>query len=212
MKSVIFDLDGTLIDSQTDLCASINYVREKLYGLPPLTAAFVTDRMNRPGLNLAREFYGVERYEPRAHAMFETHYARQCLRNAAPYPGVPEMLEALKSAGCDLFVATNAPTHTSSLMLRRHHLEEFFADIIGADRVRDPKPDPQMLRLATAQARHGEIWMAGDSPKDMQAARAAGVGSIFVTWGYTSALPGPSEATAVARTPGEIVGIVLDAI
>ena len=212
MKTVIFDLDGTLVDSRKDICASINHVRETLYALPPLDPGTVAEKMNRPGLDLAREFYGAERYEARARECFEAHYARQCLVSSRAYPGVRRMLGRLRSADCDLFVATNAPTDTSRAILRNNHLDGFFADIIGADRVRRPKPDPEMLLRAMAISRYGEAWMAGDSPKDMMAAEKAGAEGIFVTWGYTRSPDPDLPAKARARKPEEIADIILDVI
>ncbi|WP_456449860.1 HAD family hydrolase [Hydrogenimonas sp.] len=204
MKTVIFDLDGTLVDSREDITASINHVREKIYGLEPIDSAFVVEKMNGIGENLAYLFYGVERYEPRARELFERHYARQCLERTKPFPGIPGLLASLKAEGCDLFVATNAPSRTSESILRNGNMDRYFTDIVGADRVVDPKPHPEMIFRILEMAKFEEIWMIGDSAKDMMAAENANVKSIFVKWGYTERLPSGMEKIPTAVEPGEI--------
>ncbi|WP_457596551.1 HAD family hydrolase [Hydrogenimonas sp.] len=204
MKCVIFDLDGTLIDSRDDIAASINHVRAECYGLPPLSPSVVSEAMNRMDLDLARFFYGTDGYGEEARERFEAHYARQCLRNARPFEGVPETLARLAEEGWRLFVATNAPSHTSRAMLQKHNLLEFFDDIVGADRVIRAKPDPEMVETIVGKGPFDEVWMVGDSPKDIAAARAAGVRPLFAAWGYSGRLPyGFGGVPALAR-PGRL--------
>ncbi|WP_201353278.1 HAD family hydrolase [Hydrogenimonas urashimensis] len=204
MKTVIFDLDGTLVDSQEDITASINHVRTQIYGLDPLDSAFVIDRINKRGLNLALEFYGVTEYEQKAKALFEDHYSRQCVKNAKTFPGIPELLEALKSKGCDLYIATNAPSKTSEMILQNNNIAHHFTDIIGADRVEKAKPDPEVILKIVEKSKYDEIWMIGDSPKDLMAAQGARVDAIFVTWGYTLHLPEEFADILKAERPDDI--------
>jgi phosphoglycolate phosphatase len=204
MKTLIFDLDGTLVDSHLDIVASINHVRAVVYGLPPLEAGFVVDRMNRIGFNLAREFYGVEAYGEEAKELFEEHYAGQCLQNARCYPGIPELLERLVSRSCELFVATNAPAHTSRLILKNNNIDRFFTDIIGADSVEHAKPHPEMIHKIVKRSKFGDVWMVGDSAKDIVAAQKAGVAPIFAKWGYTRAMPEGVSGFAEADSPAGI--------
>jgi HAD superfamily hydrolase (TIGR01549 family) len=208
MKQVIFDLDGTLVDSRKGIVNSINHVRREIYGLPPLDEEVVVRLMNGLKADLAQEFYGVETYEERARELFEHHYAGECLHHARCYPGFVPMLERLRDASCRLFVATNAPTHTSELILRNCHIEGFFDDIIGADRVRKPKPEPDMLLHILQKSRASGSWMVGDSLKDVMAAKAAGIAPIFVTWGYSPEKLRDERIERHAGNPGEVVEIV----
>ncbi|WP_456451227.1 HAD family hydrolase [Hydrogenimonas sp.] len=207
MKTVIFDLDGTLVDSHEDITASINHVRRELYGLPPLSTAVIVEKMNAMGLNLAWEFYGVEAYEEAAKELFEAHYAVQCVKNARCYEGIEATLEELESRNCDLFVATNAPRATSEIILKNNNIDRFFTDIIGADCVKHAKPHPEMIHAIAGRARFEELWMVGDSARDALAAQRAGARPIFAAWGYTPSLPGLLGTIPTARTPSQIVAI-----
>jgi phosphoglycolate phosphatase len=209
MKTIIFDLDGTLVDTHLDITASINHVRKKLYGLEPMTAEEIRSVMNVPGLNLAYAFYGVEEYEPEAEALFEEHYSQQCLQRARTFDGVVETLEKLLAHQCELFVATNAPTTTSRLILQNNGIVECFKDIVGADRVKEPKPHPEMLHLIRQQSRYDEVWMVGDSPKDIMAAQRAEVNPLFVTWGYSQELPKEFLSVPVVSKPLALIDIII---
>lgn len=210
MRTVIFDLDGTLVDTAKDITASINFVRSECYGLPPLEKSRVVDLMNRPGLNLAYEFYGVERYEERAKMIFEEHYANQCLQNATQFDGVAAMLERLEAAGIKMFVATNAPTETSKIILEKNSIAHFFEDIVGADRVKNPKPHPEIIEKIVGARDRDLCWMVGDSPKDMIAANKAKIGSIFAGWGVASDILCEEHVGFKAQKPSEVIDYILN--
>ena len=203
MKKIVFDLDGTLIDSHIDITASVNFVRERLYGLPPMATGKLARLLNDTDVHLPMALYGLEAYEARAKEMFEIHYARQCLQNARVFTGIPELLCALRNAGWQLYVATNAPTMTSRLILKNNGIGDFFQGVIGADGVEHPKPHPEMIEKLLGNERIG-AWMVGDSPKDVEAARRAGIRSVFVTWGYSKNLPEKVRSDACAAKPEEL--------
>ncbi|MFZ5375947.1 MAG: HAD family hydrolase, partial [Campylobacterota bacterium] len=108
-KIVIFDMDGTLIDSGNDITHSVNYVRQERYSLSPMSVQSVVDAINAPHRNLAEIFYGTSRYEPEAKELFESHYYDQCIKNVSAYNGIIEVLETLRGANARMGVATNAP-------------------------------------------------------------------------------------------------------
>ncbi len=189
MKIVIFDMDGTLIDSQHDITVSINYIRQKHHNLHPLENDFVVDAINRDQRNLARLFYETEVYEERDRLLFEEHYYQQCIQNPRLYRGVETMLERLKRQDVKLSVATNAPTIFAERMLQHLNVAHHFDHIIGADKVSAPKPDKAMLGYILDQynyVRHeDQAWMIGDNSKDMQAAENTEISGVFVTWGFS---------------------------
>ncbi len=191
MKTVIFDLDGTLVDTREDITASINHVRAECYGLGPLDSRTVVELMNRPGINLAYELYGVESYGRRARELFEEHYSRQCLLNARCFEGIEAILSIFAERGIEMFVATNAPTATSAAILRNNGIAHYFEEVVGADMVENPKPHPQMVEMIVASRPKERCWMVGDSMKDIVAATDAGVAPIFAAWGFGKDAPPP---------------------
>ncbi len=209
MKVVIFDMDGTLIDSKKDITISINHVRKVNYNLAPLSEEFVVEAINMHDRNLAKLFYETDIYLRRDKNLFEKHYNSQCIENVYLYEGVAQMLERLRHEGIKLSVATNAPTKFAKRMLEHLKVSSFFDKIIGADMVSESKPSPEMLNMILEHydfdinAHKG--WMVGDNSKDVLSAKSAGLKPIFVTWGFAR----ESDENVVAKKPSEVLDIVL---
>lgn len=208
-RIVLFDMDGTLIDSGEDITCSINHVRNALYALEPLSVREVVHAINAHSRNLAQIFYGVPVYEEAARERFETHYYDQCIQNVSAYEGIADVLKRLRGEGLALGVATNAPSVFAKRMLAHLKLEGYFDLILGADDVESPKPDPQMLyRHLEYHGYHpgtDNAWMIGDNSKDIEAARRAGISGIFAAWGFSR----EGEGDHVVSHPAEIPGIIL---
>ena len=211
-RIVIFDMDGTLIDSAADITVSINYVRNRYYGLTKLSEQFVINAINSSDRNLAFLFYETQHYDPQAKALFEEHYHTQCIQNVRAYNGIVETLIKLNSQGCILGVATNAPSKFAKRMLSHLKISDYFTHIIGADNVELPKPHPAMLEIHLEQhgfdAKHDRAWMIGDNKKDMDAARNANISSIFAAWGFSENGIGDYLVT----DPMQITTIILEEI
>ncbi len=209
-KIVIFDMDGTLINSSRDITISINAVRAQLYGLSPLEEQFVIDAINAHERNLAYLFYQTPIYEAKAKDLFEIHYHDQCIQNVHPYEGMMESLNELRLAGCMMSVATNAPSPFAKRMLEHLGMSEFFGLIIGADNVDLPKPHPQMIKMLLEHHNYDPLrdsaWMVGDNSKDMEAARNANIGTIFAAWGFSR----EGDEVPIAFSPSQVSKIILE--
>lgn len=209
MKIVIFDMDGTLLDSKKDITISINYVREAHYNLAPLSEEFIVEAINMEVRNLPKLFYDTEVYLSKDRDLFEKHYDAQCVKNVYLYEGVKEMLELLVASHVKISVATNAPTQFALRMLEHLEVKNLFDIIIGADKVNNSKPSPEMLNSILEQyefdAKRHKAWMVGDNSKDILSAKSAGIDSIFATWGFS-----PNAMSDIfVKKPIEVLDIVL---
>jgi len=206
---VIFDMDGTLIDSKKDITISINHVRKEHYGLAPLSEDFIVEAINMEVRNLPKLFYETEIYAEKDRELFEAHYETQCVQNPYLYDGVKEMLQELHTNGVKLSVATNAPTKFAQKMLNHLQVSKLFDVIIGADKVSASKPDPSMLNIILASYNYNKhkdkAWMIGDNSKDMQSAKNANIQSIFVIWGFSS----DSDFELTIERPSGILKVIL---
>ena len=202
-------MDGTLIDSKKDITISINYIRDLHYNLAPLSEEFVVQAINMEVRNLPKLFYNTDIYEDKDREVFEVHYASQCVQNPYLYDGVKDMLESLVNSGVKISVATNAPTQFALRMLKSLHVEHLFDMIIGADKVRISKPNPEMLNkildFCNFDRLKDKAWMVGDNSKDIMSAKNAGIDAMFATWGFSP----QSEYETTVIHPKEILDIVL---
>lgn len=215
MRLIVFDLDGTLIDSRRDLAESANEVLAS-YGAPALDEAAVVRMVGAGAATLvARAFAAVGRETPPdALARFLSIYDGRLLRHTRPYPGVDAALEAL-SVRARLAVLTNKPLHATAKILDGLNLARFFsADLVrGGDGPLGRKPDPSGLRAlaATAGLPVSEAVLVGDSSIDWQTARAAGIPAWLARWGFgfdSVPLEDLTEADRVLDSPAELPGLL----
>ncbi|HSL81410.1 MAG TPA: HAD-IA family hydrolase, partial [Thermoanaerobaculia bacterium] len=187
IHAVVFDLDGTLIDSRRDLAAAVNGVRGEL-GLEALPVERVVEHVGHGARNLVRrslpgEVAG-EDFEAAFGRFLEIYYDG-CLRETRPYPGVVALLEAL-AGRLPLAVLTNKPQRHTGKILDGLGLSRHLRCAQGGDSLPVSKPHPDTLRetarrLGTPLA---ETLLVGDSAIDAETAKNAGAPAALVTWGF----------------------------
>lgn len=210
MQIVIFDMDGTLIDSGQDITASVNHVRKTVYDLDPLSVKFVVEAINRPQRNLALLFYQTVVYEPEAKTAFEVHYYQQCIQSPRLFDGIEKVLAELSALGIGLSVATNAPSKFACRMLTHLGVDLLFDHVVGSEDVEKYKPHPDMLHLILEgynyDSTHDFAVMVGDNGKDMEAARRAGIPGFLVTWGFSP----QGRGDGVLYRPDELLRLMIN--
>jgi phosphoglycolate phosphatase len=184
---LIFDLDGTLIDSKRDLVDSVNATRAWMR-LPPLHHELVYSYVGDGAPTLIRRvFPGVGEDElARALRYFLDYYREHMLDATTLYPGVRQALDRLHDAGVPMAVLTNKPVRFSVQLVEGLGLEMHFFRIYGGNSFEEKKPNPrgiQMLIAESAAAPERTI-MVGDSAVDVRTARSAHVQSCGVSWGF----------------------------
>jgi phosphoglycolate phosphatase len=193
---IVFDLDGTLIDSIGDLVTAVNRLVAE-HGGRSLAQREVAAMVGEgASLLIERAFSasGVEGDPALALPRFLEIYDGILPGTTRPYPGVPGMLDLLAPVG-PLAVLTNKPADASRKILAQCGLERHFVDVIGGDGPWPRKPHPDALRhlAAAAGARPGDTWMVGDSMIDLRTAHAAGTRACLVRYGFGFARFDPAE-------------------
>jgi phosphoglycolate phosphatase len=191
-STIVFDLDGTLVDTAPDLISALNYVlaREGLAPVPLASARNMIGggarKLIERGLEAEGRIASVEDVN-RLTADFITYYGDHIAEASRPFEGLEEALDALTFRGCRFAVCTNKLEWLSKRLLDELGLTSRFAAICGADTFGVSKPDPIILRqtIARAGGELGSAVMVGDAGTDVGAARRAGVPVIGCTFGYT---------------------------
>jgi phosphoglycolate phosphatase len=194
IRLVVFDLDGTLIDSRRDLADSVNALLAEL-GAAPLDLDAVTAMVGEGAAMLVRRALaasGLREDLPGALQRFLAHYDERLTAHTRPYEGITEALEDLQSHGLALAVLTNKPQRASVEILERLELARWFFQVIGGDTPASRKPDPAgLLAVAkTMRAAPFETMLVGDSAIDLQTAHRAGSAICLARYGFGLHLDG----------------------
>lgn len=213
-QGIVFDLDGTLLDTLEDVADSANAVLRRL-GFPehPVEAYryFIGDGME----NLVRRVVPRECGDPetigRCGALIRDEYSRHWAVKTRPYDGIPDLLDALAARGLPMAVLSNKPDELTALCVARLLPRWAFAVVLGAGPELPRKPDPAgalriaaRLRIACAQ-----ILYLGDTGTDMQTAVAAGMFPVGALWGFRTAEElRTNGARVLLSTPQELLAIL----
>lgn len=190
--TIVFDLDGTLVDTAPDLISALNHVLSN-EGLPPLPLAAARSMIGAGARKLIERGLEVEGRAASPEELtrltkdFIDHYAAHIADASQPFDGLEAALDELAGRGCRFAVCTNKLEWLSKLLLDRLGMTSRFQAICGADTFGVSKPDPTILRQTVARA-GGDMAttiMVGDAGPDVGVARRAGVPVIGVTFGYT---------------------------
>jgi phosphoglycolate phosphatase len=191
-RAVLFDLDGTLLDTLDDLADSANLALRRL-GLPEHSVEAYKHFVGGGIDNLVRRAVPEDRHDPATLAeclnLTREHYAARWAEKTRPYAGIPEMLDALTMRGIRMAVFSNKPHEFALLCVERLLAGWHFEVVLGAGATLPKKPDPAgAQRIAERfQMEPAEIVYLGDTDTDMQTAVAAGMFPVGVLWGFRDA-------------------------
>jgi phosphoglycolate phosphatase len=205
-RIVVFDLDGTLVDTAPDLICALNYVLDR-EGLPPVPLKSARNMIGAGARKLIERGLEIEGRTvtqdglARMTADFIDYYAAHIADASRPFDGLVDALDQLEKSGFRFAVCTNKLEWLSKLLLDRLGLGERFAAICGADTFGVSKPDPAILRETVARAGGvlSDAIMVGDAGPDIGVARRAGVPVIGVEFGYT-------DVPIVELKPDRLIG------
>ena len=210
--AILFDLDGTIVDSAPGITATLAYTFERL-GLPVPTPAELLAWVGPPILDSFSDLAGFDQEQShRALGIYRDKYLSTGVYDAALYPGVSEVLAAIGDSDIPLSLATSKPETPARAVLEHFQVADVFDELTGAsdDELRSAKKDvveEALRRLRAGGADLSRPVLIGDRHHDVEGAAHHGVPTIFVTWGYGA----PAEAAgavAVVDTPAELLALL----
>jgi len=214
-QAIIFDLDGTLVDSAEDLRAALNVLFGDL-GLRAIEAGEIKAMIGDGVLKLVERGLVAANADPARKDALLPRYLEIYQANPTTltrcYPGVAETLKLLQQRDFRLAVVTNKPAAATKQILEALSLSAFFPVVIGGDSLPKRKPDPAQLIEAARQLGVGidQTLMVGDNIHDVEAARAAGMRCIAVSYGYHHRPPAEFNADRVIDRFDELASLVIN--
>ena len=214
-KTIIFDLDGTLVDSLTDIANAANEVLGEL-GLPQHPQNKYRNYVGDGLLTLAARVLPEGAPDAQINTVadrFRTVYKDCWADNSRPYPGVLKMLETLNQIPLNLAVLSNKPEDFTQLFVHRFFPEKMFGQVMGHRPGVPKKPDPTAVFAISKyfDSKNRDCLMVGDSGVDMETGKNGGMTSLGVSWGFRSRQELiDSGADLVVDHPSELVSHVID--
>lgn len=211
LRTALFDLDGTLVDSLEDLTDAVNATRAG-FDMTPLSIIVVRGLVGKGVRNLVQRALELESPHDveRALELFVAFNSAHIADKSRLYPGAREALETLADVGIRMAIISNKQEALSRLILETLGIDRFFDTICGGDTYPEMKPSPLPLMKVMGHfgATAGETAMIGDSINDVQAGREAGITTIGCAWGY-GGRGDLQQADHLASSCGELVEILL---
>jgi phosphoglycolate phosphatase len=215
--TIVFDLDGTLIDTAPDLVDTLNVILAR-HDVPPVAFGEARTMIGagvKPLLQRALTSKGIRFPPEEIDRLFKEYleiYAEHIADRSRPFPGLESALDVLAAQGCHLAVCTNKLEWLSVRLLDQLGLTPRFAAICGQDTFAMRKPDPDMLRLTIVRAGGdtGHAVMVGDSMTDVATARAAAIPVIAVDFGYTETPPAELGADRLISHFNALPGAIME--
>ena len=186
-KVIIFDMDGTLVDSSLTIVNAINHVRQKL-SLPVMESQNILDKVNDPHINPALFFYESTAFTPEHEEWFGAYYSKHHEEELCLYDDIDTLLIQLKEEGYKLAVATNAYRVSTLQSLSHLKVLDYFDAVVCYDDVNKGKPQPDMLEkiLEDLNLSTKESIFIGDSERDQLAAEALNMDYFMINWGFSA--------------------------
>ena len=214
LQLILFDLDGTLVDTAPDLGLALNMQRER-HGLPALPLDTIRPYASHGSRGLLSVGFGLHPDDPNFMQMREEYlglYDEVFTRSPVMFPGIAELLSALETSKLRWGVVTNKPGRFTKPLLEAIGLDRRAACVVSGDDAARPKPYPDTLLLAMEQADTGpaHCLYVGDAERDIQAARAAGMASVVALYGYLDETDRPEAwgADAAVNSPMDVLKLI----
>lgn len=211
-RHLIFDLDGTLVDTQADLAAAANYMLAQ-FGLPTQSVEHLASYIGQGARVFVERVLGPEHASltSSGFVLFMEFYGEHLIDQSVVYPGIHKVLTRAQNHGMVLSVLTNKPETLSRAILSELGLLPFFGRVVGGDTLPVKKPAPQgvfHLQRMTDVAL-SETLLIGDSAIDMQAGQAAGIATCGVRWGFDADGVTKYDPEFVADTADELLAMIV---
>ena len=210
IRSILFDLDGTLLDTLDDLANSVNYAL-RTHHLPERSHTEIRSFLGNGIRNLMLDAVGRgmsdEAFEP-VFQTFRTYYVKHCLDKSKPFAGIIDLLKALQQRGITMAVVSNK-LHPAVVELNERFFKDYINSAVGENATvrRKPNPDAVLAALSELGCSKDEAVYVGDSEVDLHTAQNAGMQCMLVLWGFRDedflrSLPG---ASLFAQCPADIL-------
>ncbi|QOC21129.1 HAD-IA family hydrolase [Wenzhouxiangella sp. AB-CW3] len=213
ITAVLFDLDGTLLDSAPDLLATLDRLRAGL-GLPPSDHAALRHHASRGAAGLLQAGLGerADIDEEQLREKFFDDYERNLWLHTRAFEGVTALLAALGRSGIPMGIVTNKISRFAEPILVHAGWESMFDCLVTGDRVARPKPDaePVLTACRVLDVAPEQVMFLGDDRRDVDAGRAAGAGTAVATWGYIPPGEKPRQwgADALLARPADLLDML----
>jgi phosphoglycolate phosphatase len=211
IRTVLFDLDGTLLDTAPDLAFALNETLRE-FGKQPLPYETIRPVVSHGGIALIKLGFGLdpgdEGYQPRREFLLDT-YRRNIARQTRPFAGMDELLDTLERRGLNWGVVTNKPAWLTEPLLQELGLYERAAIVVSGDTLneRKPHPAPMLFACERAGSQAHECLYVGDAKRDIEAGHNAGMATLVALFGYIADEDDPHSwgADALIETPEQIL-------